>query len=106
MSSARTASTDPSSWILHVAAIMTSRPSATRQDSSVSVKDPSAAFSAIAARGPASGWALTDWISEIVLNHCGPELYDRWVARYMKPWTEALVSLQHELETESHEDSA
>jgi DNA-binding transcriptional ArsR family regulator len=34
------------------------------------------------------------------------QLYDRWVARYMKPWTEALVSLQTELETESHEDSA
>ena len=34
------------------------------------------------------------------------QLYDRWVARYMKPWTEALVSLQTELETETHEDSA
>ena len=34
------------------------------------------------------------------------QLYDRWVARYMKPWTEALVSLQTTLETESHEDSA
>ena len=34
------------------------------------------------------------------------QLYDRWVARYMKPWTEALVSLRNELETESHEDSA
>jgi len=34
------------------------------------------------------------------------QLYDRWVARYMKPWTEALVSLQTELETESREDSA
>ena len=34
------------------------------------------------------------------------QLYDRWVARYMKPWTEALVSLQTELETQSHEDSA
>jgi DNA-binding transcriptional ArsR family regulator len=33
-------------------------------------------------------------------------LYDRWVARYMKPWTEALVSLQTELESETHEDSA
>lgn len=26
------------------------------------------------------------------------EIYDRWVARYMQPWTEALVSLRHELE--------
>ena len=34
------------------------------------------------------------------------QLYDRWVARYMKPWTEALVSLQTELETETHDDSA
>jgi DNA-binding transcriptional ArsR family regulator len=34
------------------------------------------------------------------------QLYDRWVARYMKPWTESLVSLQTELETESREDSA
>ena len=34
------------------------------------------------------------------------QLYDRWVIRYMKPWTEALVSLQTKLETESHEDSA
>ena len=34
------------------------------------------------------------------------QLYDRWVARYMKPWTEALVSLQTELETQSNEDSA
>ena len=34
------------------------------------------------------------------------QLYDRWVARYMKPWTEALVSLQTELETRSREDSA
>jgi DNA-binding transcriptional ArsR family regulator len=34
------------------------------------------------------------------------QLYNRWVARYMKPWTEALVSLQTKLETESHEDSA
>ena len=34
------------------------------------------------------------------------QLYDRWVVRYMKPWTEALVSLQTELETKSHEDSA
>jgi DNA-binding transcriptional ArsR family regulator len=26
-------------------------------------------------------------------------LYDRWVSRYMKPWTEALVRLRDELET-------
>lgn len=27
------------------------------------------------------------------------QLYDRWVHRYMQPWTEALVSLRDELET-------
>jgi DNA-binding transcriptional ArsR family regulator len=25
-------------------------------------------------------------------------IYDRWVSRYMKPWTDALTSLKHELE--------
>jgi len=25
-------------------------------------------------------------------------IYDRWVSRYMQPWTEALTSLKHELE--------
>ena len=28
------------------------------------------------------------------------QMYDRWVARYMKPWTEALVSLKDSLENE------
>ena len=28
-------------------------------------------------------------------------LYDRWVGRYMQPWTEALVGLRDELETSS-----
>ena len=27
-------------------------------------------------------------------------LYDRWVGRYMQPWTEALVGLRDELESE------
>lgn len=27
-------------------------------------------------------------------------LYDRWVGRYMQPWTEALVTLRDELESE------
>ncbi|MDX1493195.1 MAG: metalloregulator ArsR/SmtB family transcription factor [Longimicrobiales bacterium] len=26
------------------------------------------------------------------------QVYDRWVSRYMKPWTDALTSLKHELE--------
>ena len=33
-------------------------------------------------------------------------IYDRWVARYMKPWTEALVSLRDELETPSRKERA
>jgi DNA-binding transcriptional ArsR family regulator len=28
------------------------------------------------------------------------QIYDRWVARYLQPWTEALVRLKDELETE------
>lgn len=28
------------------------------------------------------------------------QVYDRWVARYVQPWTEALVRLKGELETE------
>ncbi len=28
-------------------------------------------------------------------------IHDRWVVRYMKPWTEALVSLHDELEAEA-----
>ena len=27
------------------------------------------------------------------------QVYDRWVSRYMQPWTEALISLKNELET-------
>ncbi|HSK18484.1 MAG TPA: metalloregulator ArsR/SmtB family transcription factor [Longimicrobiales bacterium] len=30
-------------------------------------------------------------------------IYDRWVVRYMQPWTEALVSLREQLETEQRE---
>ena len=33
-------------------------------------------------------------------------LYDRWVSRYMKPWTEALVNLQSELESEGRDKRA
>jgi len=32
------------------------------------------------------------------------QVYDRWVSRYMQPWTGALTSLKHELET--REDTA
>ena len=34
------------------------------------------------------------------------EIYDRWVVRFMKPWTEALVGLRDELEHQSREESA
>jgi DNA-binding transcriptional ArsR family regulator len=34
------------------------------------------------------------------------KLYDRWVARYMKPWTEALMNLKSELESEGHDKRA
>ena len=29
------------------------------------------------------------------------EIFDRWVGRYVQPWTEALVGLRDELETQS-----
>ena len=33
-------------------------------------------------------------------------LYDRWVVRYMQPWTEALVGLRDELEQEARDERA
>lgn len=54
------------------------------------VTDGHVPFSVVAANGPANGWALTDWISEIVLNNCGPDVYDKWVAGQI-PWTDACV---------------
>ncbi len=47
-------------------------------------------FSVVSASGPASGWPLTDWISEIVLNNCGPGVYDNWIAAEI-PWTDACI---------------
>jgi alpha-glucoside transport system substrate-binding protein len=47
-------------------------------------------YSIVSASGPASGWPLTDWISEIVLNNCGPDLYDKWIAAAI-PWTDACI---------------
>ena len=36
-------------------------------------------------------------------NHLNPvpiqRIYDRWVHRFMQPWTEALVGLKHDLES-------
>jgi alpha-glucoside transport system substrate-binding protein len=54
------------------------------------VSDGRTPFSVVSPRGPASGWALTDWVSEIVLNHCGPDLYDRWIAAEI-PWTDPCI---------------
>ena len=54
------------------------------------VADGGTPFSIVAPSGPASGWALTDWISEIVLNGCGPELYDKWIAAEI-PWTDPCI---------------
>lgn len=43
-------------------------------------------------------------------NHLNPvpiqRVYDRWVSRYMQPWTEALVGLKDELESEAREGGA
>lgn len=60
------------------------------------VADGHTPFSIVAANGPANGWALTDWISEIVLNNCGPDVYDKWVAGQI-PWTDACVKQSFEL---------
>jgi DNA-binding transcriptional ArsR family regulator len=34
------------------------------------------------------------------------QVFDRWVSRYMRPWTEALVSLRDELETRTRKERA
>jgi len=36
--------------------------------------------------GPASGWAGTDWIENILLRQSGPDAYDAWAAMEL-PWT-------------------
>src|SRR5690606_29698285 len=33
-------------------------------------------------------------------------IHDRWVSRYMQPWTEALVSMREQLETEERKRAA
>lgn len=54
------------------------------------VADGRTPFSLVAPSGPGSGWALTDWISSLVLTGCGPDVYDRWVAAEI-PWTDPCV---------------
>jgi alpha-glucoside transport system substrate-binding protein len=60
------------------------------------VADGHTPFSVVAPDGPAKGWALTDWIAEIVLNKCGADLYDSWVAGET-PWTDACIKQSFEL---------
>ena len=55
------------------------------------VRDGRTPFSVVAPMSPASGWALTDWISQLVLSACGPDLYDSWVAG-TTPWTNACIT--------------
>jgi alpha-glucoside transport system substrate-binding protein len=62
------------------------------------VADGHSPFSMVAASGPASGWALTDWISEIVLNNCGPDLYDKWIAAEI-PWNHACIKQSFDMFT-------
>ena len=61
------------------------------------VSDGRTPFSVVAPQTPGGGgWALTDWISEIVLNNCGPDLYDRWVDAQI-PWTDPCVKQSFEM---------
>ncbi len=62
------------------------------------VADGHSPFSIVAASGPASGWALTDWVSEIVLNNCGPDVYDQWIAAQI-PWSQACIKQSFEMFT-------
>jgi alpha-glucoside transport system substrate-binding protein len=60
------------------------------------VRDGGSPFSVVAPNGPAAGWALTDWISEIVLNTCGPNVYDRWIASDIA-WNDACIKRSFEM---------
>ena len=54
------------------------------------VADGRTPFSVVAPASPAAGWALTDWVSQIVLTSCGTDLYDAWVAGRV-PWTDPCI---------------
>jgi alpha-glucoside transport system substrate-binding protein len=54
------------------------------------VADGHTPFSVVAPASPAAGWALTDWVSQIVLTSCGTDLYDAWVAG-KTPWTDPCI---------------
>lgn len=55
------------------------------------VADGRTPFSVVAPKLPGGGgWALTDWVADIVLNACGAERYDQWVAGEI-PWTDPCI---------------
>ncbi len=47
---------------------------------------------------------VIQWKGRKRFNYLNPvpiqQIYDRWVSRYMQPWTEALISLKDQLESE------
>lgn len=47
-------------------------------------------FSVVAPASPAAGWALTDWIAQLVLAGCGTSVYDAWVSGTTS-WTDPCV---------------
>lgn len=53
-------------------------------------------FSVVAPFSPGAGWALTDWVSNIVLKRCGPDVYDDWVTGAV-PWTDDCITQSFEL---------
>jgi alpha-glucoside transport system substrate-binding protein len=61
------------------------------------VADGGTPFSVVAPKVPGGGgWALTDWISQIVLDACGADLYDQWVAGEI-PWTDPCIRKSFEM---------
>ena len=47
-------------------------------------------FSVVAPDSPGAGWALTDWVSQLVLSGCGTDVYDSWVAGETS-WTDPCI---------------
>ena len=55
------------------------------------VADGRTPFSVVAPKVPGGGgWALTDWVSQLVLGTCGPDVFDQWVAGSL-PWTDDCI---------------
>lgn len=60
------------------------------------VADGGTPFSVVAPTAPGGGgWALTDWVSQIVLAACGAERFDGWVAGTV-PWNDECVKQSFE----------